>query len=61
MERPQKPYFDIFDKLGVTYKTNKNRLTIEGSLKSGDYEIDGSVVGEDGSPYFDDDTKTVYP
>lgn len=29
-----------------------------------DYEIAGSVVGEDGedaSPYFDDDTKTVYP
>ncbi len=46
MERPQKPYFEIFDKLGITYKTNKNRLTIEGELKSGDYEVDGSVSSQ---------------
>ncbi len=46
MERPQKPYFDIFDKLGITYKMNKTRLTVEGSLKSGDFAVDGSISSQ---------------
>ena len=38
MERPQKPYFDIFDEEGV--------LTVEGRLTPGEYRLPGNVSSQ---------------
>ena len=36
MERPQKPYFDIFDEKGIFYQQKDGVLTIKGELMPGD-------------------------
>lgn len=46
MQRPLKPYFDIFDQKGITYRQKKGVLSIKGKLKSGDFFIDGSVSSQ---------------
>lgn len=46
MERPQKPYFDIFDRIGVTYALEKGKLTVEGRLVPGKYELPGNVSSQ---------------
>ena len=46
MERPQKPYFDIFDRIGVEYSLEKGVLTVEGELVSGTYELPGDVSSQ---------------
>lgn len=45
-ERPMQPYFDIFDKQGISYKKDGNRLNINGCLKSGTYEVPGNVSSQ---------------
>ena len=37
MERPQKPYFDLFDEKGIRYERKDNVLTVEGRLTPGEY------------------------
>jgi len=46
MERPQKPYFDIFDRIGVKYTLENGTLTVEGKLVSGRYELPGNVSSQ---------------
>ncbi len=46
MKRPLKPYFNIFDKMGITYSQKGERLQIKGKLVSGDFCIDGSVSSQ---------------
>ena len=46
MERPQKPYFDMFDRIGVKYSLENGVLTVEGELVSGTYELPGDVSSQ---------------
>jgi 3-phosphoshikimate 1-carboxyvinyltransferase len=46
MQRPLKPYFDIFDQKGITYKQKKGMLSLKGKLQAGDFYIDGSVSSQ---------------
>ncbi len=45
MERPQKPYFDIFDQKGVYYD-RKDGLTLRGTLPPGEYRLPGNVSSQ---------------
>ena len=46
MERPQKPYFDIFDELGISYERTGGELTVSGSLTAGEYRLPGNVSSQ---------------
>ncbi|MBQ3257117.1 MAG: 3-phosphoshikimate 1-carboxyvinyltransferase [Oscillospiraceae bacterium] len=46
MERPQKPYFDLFDQKGVDYSLENGVLTVNGSLPSGEYALRGDVSSQ---------------
>ena len=46
MERPQKPYFDVFDKKGISYQLQDGSLTVCGTLKSGEYALAGNVSSQ---------------
>jgi len=46
MERPQKPYFDIFDKKNIRYKQENGILTVEGRLTPGVYHLPGNVSSQ---------------
>lgn len=46
MERPQKPYFDIFDEKGISYRQQDSLLTIQGRLTSGVYQLPGNVSSQ---------------
>ncbi len=46
MKRPLKPYFDIFDKLGIAYKKEPGRLMITGRLTPGEFYLDGSISSQ---------------
>lgn len=46
MQRPMKPYFDIFDKKGITYEKDKDKLRLTGKLKSGLYKLPGDVSSQ---------------
>lgn len=46
MERPQKPYFDIFDEKGVRYETKDGVLTVRGRLRPGVYRLPGNVSSQ---------------
>ncbi len=46
MERPQKPYFDIFDEKGVSYEQKDGALTVRGELKPGEYRLPGNVSSQ---------------
>ena len=43
MERPQKPYFDIFDEKGIFYERKEGTLTGRGELPPGEYRLPGNV------------------
>ena len=43
MERPQKPYFDIFDEKGIFYEQKGGTLTVRGELTPGEYRLPGNV------------------
>lgn len=46
MERPQKPYFDLFDRQGISYHQENGTLTVEGRLSSGIFELPGNVSSQ---------------
>lgn len=46
MKRPLKPYFEIFDKLGIAYKQISGKLQITGKLTSGEFHLDGTVSSQ---------------
>jgi len=46
MERPQKPYFDIFDEKGISYEQDKNTLTVQGRLTPGIYSLPGNISSQ---------------
>ncbi len=43
MERPQQPYFDIFDEKGIFYERKDGTLTVRGKLTPGAYRLPGNV------------------
>lgn len=46
MERPQKPYFDVFDTKGIFYTLEQGVLTVQGRLPAGDYPLPGNVSSQ---------------
>ena len=46
MERPQKPYFDLFDKKGVFHEQKDGVLTVTGILTPGTYQLPGDVSSQ---------------
>ncbi|MBQ3011690.1 MAG: 3-phosphoshikimate 1-carboxyvinyltransferase [Oscillospiraceae bacterium] len=46
MERPQKPYFDLFDEKGIAYAQENGELMVRGQLKSGPYALAGDVSSQ---------------
>lgn len=46
MERPQKPYFDLFDEKGISWHQENGVLTIQGRLTAGDYRLPGNVSSQ---------------
>ncbi len=46
MQRPQKPYFDIFDEKNISYKAYDNKLEVKGELTSGKYSLAGNVSSQ---------------
>ncbi len=46
MERPQKPYFDLFDEKGIFYELKDGVLTVRGTLVAGEYALPGNVSSQ---------------
>lgn len=46
MERPQAPYFAIFDRTEIFYKQAGGILTVRGCLQPGDYPLPGDVSSQ---------------
>ena len=46
MERPQRPYFDLFAQKGIFYEQSNGVLTVRGALTSGRYELPGNVSSQ---------------
>ena len=46
MERPLTPFFEIFDKKGIDYKQKNGKLSINGKLCAGDFNIDSSISSQ---------------
>ena len=46
MERPLKPYFDLFDEKGISYELKDNVLTVAGTLTPGVYRLPGDVSSQ---------------
>ena len=46
MERPQKPYFDLFDEKGIAYAQKDGVLTVQGTLSPGEYRLPGDVSSQ---------------
>ena len=46
MQRPQKPYFDLFDRMGIKYEQKDDRLRVEGRLSAGEYRLPGNVSSQ---------------
>ncbi len=46
MERPQTPYFDLFDAKGISYTLEDGVLTVQGQLTPGDYPLPGNVSSQ---------------
>ncbi len=46
MERPQRPYFDLFDEKGVFYEQSGGALTVRGTLTPGEYRLPGDVSSQ---------------
>ena len=44
MQRPQKPYFDLFEEKGIRYEQRENELTVRGELSPGEYRLPGDVA-----------------
>ena len=46
MERPQEPYFRIFEQQGISYEQKDGVLRVEGTLTAGVYELPGDVSSQ---------------
>lgn len=46
MDRPQRPYFELFDEKGVAYRQSAGVLTVEGRLAPGEYRLRGDVSSQ---------------
>ncbi len=46
MQRPMKPYFDMFEKKGIVYEKGNDYLKLSGTLKSGLYKLPGDVSSQ---------------
>ena len=46
MERPQKPYFDLFDEKGISWAQEDGVLTVRGRLTAGEYRLPGNVSSQ---------------
>ena len=46
MERPQQPYFDLFDQKGIAYTQEDGVLTVRGNLVPGEYRLRGDVSSQ---------------
>lgn len=46
MERPQKPYFDLFDEKDIFYEQKDGVLTVKGALTPGEYRLPGDVSSQ---------------
>jgi len=46
MERPQKPYFDMFERQGIRCDLSGGILTVEGKLQAGRFELAGNVSSQ---------------
>lgn len=46
MQRPQKPYLDMFDKCKIKYKCTSKYIKVSGVLKSGVFEMAGDVSSQ---------------
>ena len=46
MQRPLEPYFELFDRMGISHKLENGILTVEGKLKPGEYPLSGSVSSQ---------------
>ena len=46
MERPQDPYFQMFDKKGISYELKDGVLTVRGVLAPGEYVLPGNVSSQ---------------
>ena len=46
MDRPQRPYFDLFDEKGIRYDRKNGILTVEGRLTPGTYRLPGNVSSQ---------------
>ena len=46
MERPQTPYFDLFEAKGISYTLENGVLTVQGQLPAGDYPLPGNVSSQ---------------
>lgn len=46
MERPQQPYFDLFDEKGISYEQIGSVLTVKGALAPGEYRLPGNVSSQ---------------
>jgi len=46
LERPQAPYFEIFDKLGIQYSLEDGKLSVDGRLTAGEYQISGDISSQ---------------
>lgn len=46
MERPQQPYFDLFEEKGIDYEQKDGVLTVTGELKAGTYRLPGNVSSQ---------------
>ncbi|MDE6934685.1 MAG: 3-phosphoshikimate 1-carboxyvinyltransferase [Oscillospiraceae bacterium] len=46
MERPQQPYFDLFEEKSIRYEQRDGVLTVEGRLTPGEYRLPGNVSSQ---------------
>lgn len=46
MERPQKPYLDLFDQKGIRWEQKDGILTVEGDLAPGEFVLPGNVSSQ---------------
>ena len=46
MERPQTPYFDLFNEKGIHYRQENGVLTVEGRLPPGVFRLPGNVSSQ---------------
>lgn len=46
MERPQEPYFRLFEEKGIQYSRENGALRVRGALKPGEYVLPGNVSSQ---------------